>query len=142
MGTQVDQEKLKAMAASYQEVNSIFWKNQAHNVEAYALMTCWRGVELIKSCLSGINGRKVIAPAISARSLLEPIGYIPPAEAEANYWQLLTNNEKQAAQLKPASLHKTRGGLSSALELIFSKGNSNGTTFLSGAESVGGSEGQ
>lgn len=29
--------------------------------------------------------------------LLEPIGYIPPAEAEANYWQLLAENEKRAA---------------------------------------------
>jgi len=29
--------------------------------------------------------------------LLEPIGYIPPAEAEANYWQLLAEKEKLAA---------------------------------------------
>lgn len=29
--------------------------------------------------------------------LLEPIGYIPPAEAEANYWQLLAENQKRAA---------------------------------------------
>nr|WP_256837280.1 hypothetical protein [Pseudomonas oleovorans] len=64
-------EKQISEVASYQEVNSIFWKDQARNVEAYALMTYWRGVELIKSCLSGINAREVIAPAISARSLLE-----------------------------------------------------------------------
>ncbi|CAM0555870.1 hypothetical protein EHLJMEHL_00958 [Vreelandella titanicae] len=58
-------------AVSCQEANSIFWKDQARNIEAYALMTYWRGVELIKSCLSGINAQEVIAPAISARSLLE-----------------------------------------------------------------------
>lgn len=29
--------------------------------------------------------------------LLEPIGYITPVEAEANYWQLLAENEKRAA---------------------------------------------
>jgi len=29
--------------------------------------------------------------------LLEPIGYIPPAEAEANYWRQLAENEKRAA---------------------------------------------
>ena len=29
--------------------------------------------------------------------LLEPIGYIPPAEAEANYWRLLAEKEKLAA---------------------------------------------
>lgn len=58
-------------AVSCQEANSIFWEDQARNIEAYALMTYWRGVELIKSCLSGINAQEVIAPAISARSLLE-----------------------------------------------------------------------
>ncbi len=64
-------EKQISEVTSHQEVNSIFWKDQARNVEAYALMTYWRGVELIKSCLSGINEREMIAPAISARSLLE-----------------------------------------------------------------------
>ena len=29
--------------------------------------------------------------------LLEPIGYIPPAEAEANYWRLLAEKEKLVA---------------------------------------------
>ena len=29
--------------------------------------------------------------------LLEPIGYISPAEAEANYWRQLTENDKLAA---------------------------------------------
>jgi transposase InsO family protein len=29
--------------------------------------------------------------------LLAPIGYIPPAEAEANYWQSLAENQRQAA---------------------------------------------
>lgn len=64
-------EKQARGAVSCQELNSIFWKDQARNIEAYALMTCWRGVELVKSCLFGINGQEVIAPAVSARSLLE-----------------------------------------------------------------------
>lgn len=64
-------EKQVSGVASCQEANSIFWKDQARNIEAYALMTYWRGVELVKSCLSGLNQREVIAPAISARSLLE-----------------------------------------------------------------------
>ena len=37
-------EKLASGAVSCQEVNSIFWKDQARNIEAYALMTYWRGV--------------------------------------------------------------------------------------------------
>jgi len=28
--------------------------------------------------------------------LLEPIGYIPPAEAEANYWRHLANQDSMA----------------------------------------------
>jgi transposase InsO family protein len=34
------------------------------------------------------------------KRLLEPIGYIPPAEAEANYWQ---QQEKASSTTKPAS---------------------------------------
>lgn len=34
-------------------------------------MTWWRGNELVRSCLNGLNGREVIVPAVAARSLLE-----------------------------------------------------------------------
>ena len=38
--------------------------------------------------------------------LLEPVGYISPAEAEANYYRQLGNQAvPMAAQLKPNSLH-------------------------------------
>ena len=43
--------------------------------------------------------------------LLEPIGCIPPAEAEANYCRQLANRATTvAAWLKPTGLHETRGG--------------------------------
>ena len=42
--------------------------------------------------------------------LLEPIGYIPPAEAEANYYRQLANEAATPAWLKPNSLHGRRGG--------------------------------
>ena len=43
--------------------------------------------------------------------LLEPIGYIPPAEAETNhYLQLAAQAFPMAAQLNPNSLHGSRGG--------------------------------
>jgi hypothetical protein len=64
-------EKQVSEVTDYKVLNSIFWEDQARNIEAYALMTYWRGVELIKSCMDGINRRETIAPAISARSLLE-----------------------------------------------------------------------
>ena len=38
--------------------------------------------------------------------LLGPIGYIPPAEAEANYWRQLANQGAVATRLKPTGLRK------------------------------------
>ncbi|CAN5757041.1 integrase core domain-containing protein [soil metagenome] len=46
----------------------------------------------------------------NTQRLLEPSGYIPPAEAEANYHrQLASQATTAAARLKPNSLHKSRG---------------------------------
>lgn len=42
--------------------------------------------------------------------LLEPIGYIPPAEAEANYWRQLASEALWRPQLKPIGLLENRGG--------------------------------
>ena len=41
--------------------------------------------------------------------LLQPIGYIPPAEAEANYYRQLTE-QTMSVWLQPPGLHETRGG--------------------------------
>ncbi|MFN4171449.1 MAG: hypothetical protein ACK4GW_06810, partial [Pseudorhodobacter sp.] len=43
------------------------------------------------------------------RRLLEPIGNIPPAEAEANFYAAL-ETEAMAAQLMANSLRQTRSG--------------------------------
>ena len=40
--------------------------------------------------------------------LLEPIGYIPPAEAEANYYRQLAL-QAEPNRLKPNGLYETRG---------------------------------
>lgn len=63
--------QLSEASADYRECNSIFWEDQARNIEAYSVMTLWRGAELARACLSGINEREVVAPAILGRSLLE-----------------------------------------------------------------------
>lgn len=63
--------QLGEASADYRERNSIYWEDQARNIEAYSVMTLWRGAELVRSCLHGINEKEVVAPAISARSLLE-----------------------------------------------------------------------
>ncbi len=43
------------------------------------------------------------------RRLLEPIGNIPPAEAEERYYAMLEQSD-MAASLKPNGLRETRGG--------------------------------
>lgn len=58
-------------ATGTRQYNKIYWEDQVRNVEAYSIMTLWRGIELIESCLRGLNSKEVIAPATSARSLLE-----------------------------------------------------------------------
>lgn len=63
--------KQAAEAGSQRELNRVYWTDQARNIEAYSMMTWWRGIELIRSCLNSINEREVIVPAIAARSLLE-----------------------------------------------------------------------
>jgi len=42
--------------------------------------------------------------------LMGPLGYIPPAEAEANYYRQLNRQTAMAAGLKPNSLRVSRGG--------------------------------
>ncbi|MGY5774600.1 hypothetical protein ACXHP8_23280 [Vibrio antiquarius] len=64
-------EKQMTRLTSPQEMNKLYWKDQVNNIEAYSIMTLWRGIELVRSCLSGLNGLETLSPAISARSLLE-----------------------------------------------------------------------
>jgi putative transposase len=49
--------------------------------------------------------------------LLEPIGYVPPAEAEANYRQLASQAVAVVAWLKPNGLHESRGASLPAIGL-------------------------
>jgi transposase InsO family protein len=44
--------------------------------------------------------------------LMRPLGYIPPAEAEANCYRQLASQAAIAARLKPTSLRDSRGGSS------------------------------
>lgn len=65
-------EQLNALNKNdYKKMNSIYWNDQTSNIEAYCYMTLWRSVELIKSCINGLNAKETIVPAIATRSLLE-----------------------------------------------------------------------
>jgi hypothetical protein len=57
--------------SSHEEINRIFWQDQARNVEAYSTMSFWRGIELVKTAIRSLNNREVISPAVLARSALE-----------------------------------------------------------------------
>jgi len=53
------------------KINRIYWTDQGRNIEAYSIMTFWRGVELIKPAIRSLNVHEVVTPAVLARSLLE-----------------------------------------------------------------------
>ena len=65
------EKQLSAVGGDFKKINTAYWSDQTSNVEAYCYMTFWRGVELIRSCLHGLNEKETMAPAITARSLLE-----------------------------------------------------------------------
>lgn len=56
---------------SYELVNHLYWHDMARNLEAYGLMTYWRGAELLRSVIKLLNEKQVLAPAVISRSLLE-----------------------------------------------------------------------
>lgn len=52
-------------------INRVFWTDQARNVEAYSVMTMWRSSELLKPAIHSLNVGEIITPAVLARSLVE-----------------------------------------------------------------------
>src|SRR5690606_22763231 len=50
--------------------------------------------------------------------LLAPTGYIPPAEAEENYYQRLTEKVAVEVSINPSSLHGTRGGSAAVSRMV------------------------
>jgi len=69
-----DQEALRKQVSglkSSTEFNRVFWTDQARNVEAYSMMSMWRGAELLKPAIRSLNVGELITPSVLARSLLE-----------------------------------------------------------------------
>src|SRR5262245_1236410 len=58
-------------ATSPSEINAIFWLDQLRNVEAYSTMSFWRGIELVKSSIRGLNLNEIVSPAVLTRSAIE-----------------------------------------------------------------------
>ncbi len=55
------------------------------------------------------NRIKALEREVNHHRLLKPIGYIPPAEAEENYYRQLACQTATTEGLKPTGLHETRG---------------------------------
>lgn len=54
-----------------EDFNSVYWQDQMRNVEAYSMMSFWRGIELVKSAIRCLNVKEVISPAVLTRSAIE-----------------------------------------------------------------------
>ena len=68
----IDSIKLQvSKAKDPKEANRIYWLDQARNIEAYSVITFWRGIELIKPTIRSLNVHEIITPAVLVRSLLE-----------------------------------------------------------------------
>jgi len=64
-------DKVTSTEIAYDALNRLYWHDKARNLEAYGLMTYWRGAELLRSAIKLLNEKQVLAPAILSRSLLE-----------------------------------------------------------------------
>lgn len=52
-------------------INKIFWLDQLKNIEAYSIISFWRGVELVKSAIRCLNVKEIISSAVLTRSAIE-----------------------------------------------------------------------
>ncbi|MGK2849255.1 MAG: hypothetical protein ACSLEX_04315 [Minisyncoccota bacterium] len=76
---------------SLTKLNRAFWTDQARNVEAYSVMSMWRGAELLKPAIRSLNIGEVITSAVLARSLLElSTTYLLHANTIENLFSKLT----------------------------------------------------
>lgn len=63
--------ELTQTAANAAEINQIYWRDLARSIEAYALMSYWRGMELLESAVRALNARELIPAGVVGRSCLE-----------------------------------------------------------------------
>jgi len=52
-------------------INELYWTDQVRNLEAYSIITYWRGLELLKPAVRCLNVHDIVSAAVLSRSLLE-----------------------------------------------------------------------
>lgn len=60
-----------ARGSGTEAINQVYWEDTARNLEAWAIMCLWRGIEILDSGITSVNNYSYVSAAILARSLLE-----------------------------------------------------------------------
>ena len=64
--------KIDVVSSSGSEaINRVYWEDMARNLEAWAIMSTWRGIEILDSGISSLNTGRYLSSAILGRALVE-----------------------------------------------------------------------
>jgi len=61
----------RAKTSGSEVINQVYWEDMGNNFEAWAIMSIWRGIELLDSAILSLNSGRYVSAATLARSLLE-----------------------------------------------------------------------
>ncbi len=64
-------QELRHAQSSAHSINAVYWTDMFRSVEAYGVLSVWRGTELLRAALPLLNDHQVLAPAVISRALLE-----------------------------------------------------------------------
>jgi hypothetical protein len=54
-----------------EEINRVYWKDVSNNYNAWAILSLWRGIEILDSGLSSLDKAQYVSAAVLARSRLK-----------------------------------------------------------------------
>lgn len=61
----------EARSSGSEAINRVCWEDMARNLEAWAIMSLWRGIEILDIGISSLNKSHYLPAAVLARSLIE-----------------------------------------------------------------------
>lgn len=64
-------QELRKAQSSADSMNAVYWTDVFRSVEAYGVLSVWRGTELLRAAVPLLNDHQVLAPAVISRALLE-----------------------------------------------------------------------
>jgi hypothetical protein len=72
--TDIDGFRAKIDAVKHsgpEAINRVYWEDVARNLEAWAIMSTWRGIEILDSGISSLNTGRYLSSAVLGRALIE-----------------------------------------------------------------------